>query len=690
MNLSNELISMFVKATNDNKPQPTETTVHATTVMYDGRTYVKIDGSDLLTPVAKTTSVSEGDRVTVVISNHTATITGNLSDPSASSTTVEKQGSKISEFEIIMAYKVTTKDLEAVNAAIENLRVTAARIENADIVKAQIETLEAKFATLDKVTVSDIEAITAEIETLEAEFGKFENLSAEDADIISANISDLKGYTADFTYVTAEVLEAIEASINILETEKLSAKDAVIKYAQIDFSNIGEAAIQKLFTDSGIIKDLVMSDGAVTGELVGVTIKGDRIEANTLVADKLIVKNSKDGLYYKLNIEAGAEVAEGITEEDLQNGLHGTAIIAKSITAEKIHVDDLVAFGATIAGFNIVGRAGDIPGAIYSGVKSSVDNTTRGIYMDDDGQMNVGDASNFVKFYKETTEDGEEVYKLRISADTFVFGGSGMDVESELANTSQSTANNQIAINNGNMKIEDLKSLLQQVITDDNGQSLMMVTEETFVLTEEDVTGIVVNGEDGYICNVMEGVTTTTGDEVYHGTFSDGTEMYCAQVDSIYYKVTHNPETCTFNIGDLQNTINSTNSNVSNLSNRMDGMDGTVTQMLKTVTDLALIGGYIVIDEDMEVQNDDGTTDTVPAIILGESDSDFKVIITNKQIAFCEGNTIPAYISGQTLIAQKIEVKVELAQTAPDNSGQFIWKVRANGNYGLTWKEASN
>jgi hypothetical protein len=111
--------------------------------------------------------------------------------------------------------------------------------------------------------------------------------------------------------------------------------------------------------------------------------------------------------------------SEEVTEQELQNGLHGTAIIAKTITAEKIAVDDLVAFDATIGGFNITTES------LYSGTKSSADNTTRGVYMDKDGQLSVGDSDNFLRYYK--TEDG--TYKLEISADSLVFSTSGKTVE---------------------------------------------------------------------------------------------------------------------------------------------------------------------------------------------------------------------------------------------------------------------
>lgn len=461
MGLSEDLISQFVKATKDEPAKPSETTVYGTTVNYNGKTYVKIDGSELLTPVKSTASVSEGDKVTVVIGNHTATITGNISDPSASSKTVEKQGSKINEFEIVMAYKVTTDDLEAVNASIEKLKATTARIEDATIVNAEIERLEAIFAELEHVNATDIQAITATIESIEALFGEFKDISTEDLEAVNAEITNLKGYTADFTYVSADVLEAMKASIKTLEAEKLSVKDADIKYANIDFANIGEAAIKKIFSDSGIIKDLVVNEGHITGELVGVTIKGDLIEGNTIKADKLVVLGS-DGLYYKLNFESGNFTD---AEEVPTDGIHGSVIVADSITAEKIVSEDLVAFGATIAGFHIEGATDEKPGAIYSKVKDSIDNTTEGVYLSDDGQANIGNGSNFLKFFKD--EDGQ--YKLAISASSIKFASSGKTVE-ETINDSDNELNRQIneqiaAINTATNNITETINSLDQKTT---------------------------------------------------------------------------------------------------------------------------------------------------------------------------------------------------------------------------------
>ena len=73
MGLSNDLISQFVKMTNDKSPTKGETTVYGTAVDNNGKIFVKIDGSDIVTPVNTITDVKSGERVIVTIKNHSAT-----------------------------------------------------------------------------------------------------------------------------------------------------------------------------------------------------------------------------------------------------------------------------------------------------------------------------------------------------------------------------------------------------------------------------------------------------------------------------------------------------------------------------------------------------------------------------------------------------------------------------------------
>jgi hypothetical protein len=254
--------------------------------------------------------------------------------------------------------------------------------------------------------------------------------------------------------VTADSILADSAKIKKLETEKISATDADLKYAKIDFANIDEAAMEYFYSKSGLIKNVTVGDQTITGELIGVTIKGDLIEGGTVKADKLVIKG-EDGLFYKLNVDALGETTAS-SDKKYQNGLDGSAIIAKSITAEQISVKDLVAFGATIGGFKI----GD--DSIYSGVKSTVNNTTRGIYLDNDGQFSFGDNSNFIKFYKDT--DGK--YRLKISAESLEFGSSGSSVEEEISNLKDEIST-QVIINSSQgttFKNNDVSTVLNIII----------------------------------------------------------------------------------------------------------------------------------------------------------------------------------------------------------------------------------
>lgn len=422
MALSSELASQLAKVINeDKKPTKGDTTVYGTVVEYDGRKYVKLDGSDRLTPVTATTSVKHDDRVTVMIKDHSAIVTGNLSDPAASDSTVTGMGTQITELGNVVAKKVSTEELAAETARIdtlvsdnvyirETLTANEAKFEELEAETAKIKSLEA-----DNVTINNtLTANKASIEQLEADIANIDAVSTKDLEAVNAEIHNLKGTYGDFEVLTTNKFSAVDAEIDRLDVDKLSATTADAMYANIDFSNIGKAAMEYFYATSGLIKDVTVGDATITGELIGVTIKGDLIEGNTIKAEKLVIKGS-DGLYYKLNTDGVKTEAE----QTEYNSLDGSNILANSIKATKIDVEDLVAFDATIGGFNISDSA------IYSGVKETVSNTTRGIYLDKTGQMAIGDSTNYIKYFKDT--DGK--YKLTISAEAIKMVASGKTLE---------------------------------------------------------------------------------------------------------------------------------------------------------------------------------------------------------------------------------------------------------------------
>jgi hypothetical protein len=437
LSLSNDVVSQFAKTVNGKNKEKTESTVYGTVVIYGGQRYVKMDGSDLLTPCDTTVSANEGERVTVLVKNHTATINGNLSSPSARTGDVKDVREQVLEVQRVVADKATIKDLEAERARIKELvadnvvikgRMSASEADIGELktnnakITGRLDANEASIKKLDaeKLTAKDAELKYATVEKLQATDAKVGNLETDNVSVkgrLDAAEGNIKNLNADNVAINKH-LSANDADIKSLRAEKLNAKDADIKYANIDFSNIGIAAMEKFYSESGLIKNVVVGDQTITGELVGVTIRGDLIEGNTIKADKLVIKG-EDGLYYKLNTNGST-----ITSEQTDyNSLNGTLIQAKSITADKVAVTDLVAFGADIAG-NHIGN-----GAIYSGVKTSALNTTKGFYLGSDGQVGIGDANHYIQFYK--GDNGE--FHLRISAEDILFGKSKKTIESAIS-----------------------------------------------------------------------------------------------------------------------------------------------------------------------------------------------------------------------------------------------------------------
>lgn len=130
MALSNDLISQFVKVTKDKAEAKSETIVYGTvqeSIAPNGLNYVKIDGSDLLTPVSSTTVISANDRVTILVKNHTAVVTGNLTSPAV------RKGDAV--------------DIVALN-------VQKKRIDDLEIEKLSASDIEGLFADIDLKNVS--------------------------------------------------------------------------------------------------------------------------------------------------------------------------------------------------------------------------------------------------------------------------------------------------------------------------------------------------------------------------------------------------------------------------------------------------------------------------------------------------------------------------------------------------------
>ncbi len=195
----------------------------------------------------------------------------------------------------------------------------------------------------------------------------------------SAELAQLTAQKADISELTAAT-----AHIDQLDADKLSVKGRGSEICEHRLLNIDQASIGHLYATSASSgsDDRRSHDHRRAG---GRDHQG-RPDRGAAPWWRTSWWCREDGLYYKLNTD-GVSITAEQTE---YNSLNGSVITAKSVTAEKISVSDLVAFGADIGGFHIT------TDAIYSGVKASADNTARGVYLDSGGQLCVGDGTSFL------------------------------------------------------------------------------------------------------------------------------------------------------------------------------------------------------------------------------------------------------------------------------------------------------
>lgn len=306
MGLSTELISQFAKITNDKKKPNTESTVYGTTVEHNGTIYVQLDGAKdtgIYTPVTTTANVKPNERVTVQIKDHTATITGNITSPSASSGDIKDVVDQITEFEIIftnrlnaetaridtlVADNVTIKDsltvaeadidiLQANHLTVtEKLTADEAEIENLKTTKIDASVANATFATIESLKSTD-----AKVYNLEATYGEFVQLTTDQINANTASINDLKANKADIS-----ALNAAEAKIDTLEANKADITDLDAVEARVEVLEAGVADIDTLIFGSATGDTIQTSfSNSVIAQVGDAQIKSAMIEG--VSADKI-------------------------------------------------------------------------------------------------------------------------------------------------------------------------------------------------------------------------------------------------------------------------------------------------------------------------------------------------------------------------------------------------------------------
>ena len=119
MALPNELVSQLVKIVGSRGSDNQDYTVYGTIVDVGDQQYVRLDGSDINTPFESTVEVTNDDRVMVEVKDHTATVTGNTTNPSIGTKTANGFRSSIEQN--ANDIKLAVEEIGKTNTAIELL-----------------------------------------------------------------------------------------------------------------------------------------------------------------------------------------------------------------------------------------------------------------------------------------------------------------------------------------------------------------------------------------------------------------------------------------------------------------------------------------------------------------------------------------------------------------------------------------
>lgn len=428
MALSKNLISDFVKATTDDKKTAEETTLYGTIVEYNGSKYVRLDGSEMLTPYTATVAAKAGERVRVSVGKHSATVTGNVSSPAARTGDVEELGQKVDTFDAVIANKATIKDLEVERARVDDLvadnvviknQLTADSAEIKDL-KADNVDIKVKLTARD-AEIENLKANKIDAEVVSANYATIKNLEATQASVKElsankANITDLTAATGRIDKLESKDIEtdkliagkanitdltAATGRIDNLESKNIETDKLVAKKADIDLANVNNAWINKGVLKDGSIGSAAIHEGAVTNAKIAdatieaakiKSINADSIVAGTIKTERLIIAgpDGQDSIVKAINI------ANGVSEAEV-NG--------QKIQAASIDVVDLSAFQAKIAQFDMSQNA------IYSG-KLAINDPTSGVYISTTG-LGLGDGALTSKKESPIQMYAEGIFKLK-------------------------------------------------------------------------------------------------------------------------------------------------------------------------------------------------------------------------------------------------------------------------------------
>lgn len=448
MALSSDLISQFVKVTNDNKKTKKDTTVYGTIKEENENKYIQLDGSTEKIPVTSSTvTVSKDDRVTVMIKNHKAVVTGNLTSPAVEKITLQETvKTEVAEIDKLYAKQATVDELKA--DVIEVNELTAKKVDTEEF-------------TTKVAEINDLVAKKVDTETFNSEVATINNLIAEKASIDQLNA--VEGTIENLDSEIAEIDKLIFGSAggDVIQSEFANAVVAQIGDAQIKSAMIESIDTSKVEVKSGDDGKLLIAD--------------ETIQISD--ANRLRVQIGEDGNGdYTINVwnQNGDLIfnSSGITDKAIADGLIRNSMISDTanISSSKIYLDEEaqtldVAFKSLISTVTTQGETITSQGATITANKEAID----------------------TKIWQQDIDTAKDELSTEYSSLEQTVENITMTVAEHIVKIDD----NETRISTAQTTINQLTDAISMLVTDANGGSLMTQTADGWTFSTAEIQNTV-------------------------------------------------------------------------------------------------------------------------------------------------------------------------------------------------------
>ena len=407
MGLSSELASQFAKVTNDSSRNTNGTKLYGTITMLGEVPHVKLDGTEELTPISRTVEVAEGDRVEVMIANHSATVTGNLTDPSIGvvragnlETRIEQTAKQITLTAEDLEKKLTasiTETAEGIRSEVSDLdgrlsgNITTVengiRNDMANSLASMSDTLTGlsndltglgeDLTGLEESTNSSISTINASIESITLNVSnldsKITQTAAEIRSEVSAEVTDLNATIVNTETGIRDTINVEVANLNskITQTATSIQSEVSAKFKTVDgeiekFSKFKQTVEGFSFMGNGGTVKINGGDINLTGaisfsDLSDATTKQQEINAISSTASSALstaisAASTASSALSAANSAANAASSAQSVAKSIANGsyLKGTFINGTKISSPEIEGNNIKVYGT----FQTIGHDG--------------------------------------------------------------------------------------------------------------------------------------------------------------------------------------------------------------------------------------------------------------------------------------------------------------------------------------------